>query len=93
MPPRQFYSITPLLRSNRFPTNQLLRRTLATSTSSPTPLPAKRRTLWDLSFIALAGLTVSGALIWRRSQKDLEEKGDIMKEGERTAFTVPVLTQ
>lgn len=62
-------------------------RSLATSSSST---PPKRRTLIDLGLIGVAGVGVSGALLYQRSQDAESASGGGMGEGDRPAFTVPV---
>lgn len=61
------------------------------STATP-PAPQGRRARFDLGLIGLAGIAVSGLVIWssRRSKDDSSKMG---QEDDRPAFTIPYESQ
>ncbi|GAA6007907.1 hypothetical protein JCM11491_006533 [Sporobolomyces phaffii] len=78
-----------------------LRRSFATPPPStpppppPAPTSTSRRSLVDITLIGIGGASLTGYLLWKmnekKSAKDVNELGG--KEGERSAFTIPVLEQ
>lgn len=94
MPPRQLLNLRSILPSNSISKTLLYKPTLQQySTNSTAP---KKRTLVDLGFITLIGVGISGAFIYNNmkdNNNNSNGSSSSSKEGERTAFTVPVLSQ
>ncbi|GAA6006151.1 hypothetical protein JCM10207_000541 [Rhodosporidiobolus poonsookiae] len=71
-----------------FSPHQPLSRSLATA-----PPPPSRRSAWDLTLIGGLGAALTGFLLWRGSSTTKDDMGSGGREGEKTSFTVPVISQ
>lgn len=69
----------------------------ASSTSSPAPpaaAPQGRRARVDLGLIGLAGIAVSGLVVWSsRRTRDKDDPARMGGEDDRPAFTIPYESQ
>lgn len=106
MPPRPRIPLPRLRPSPSLPLTSSSPRSFASSPGSgsstsppPPPPPAStpsRRSIVDITLIGIGGASLTGYLLYRmnegKNHKD-DSSGLIGREGERNAFTIPVLEQ
>ena len=103
MPPRPRIPLPRLRPSASLPLTSSSPRSFASSPSNPPPPPPppapastpSRRSIVDITLIGIGGASLTGYLLYRMNEgKNNKDDSTLTgKEGERNAFTIPVLEQ